>query len=286
LPARRLNGSTFFNIDKNDIFARSINLIMAAYNKRGYKPKTQKEKEVVDESESATAEVFSTLDEGAGKTEAWVEKNQNIILYVIIAIAVIAAGTWAYTEFVHAPKADEALEESTQANDFYQLAVNATGEEQDSLFNLALEGGEGKYGLLKIADEYSGTDTGNIANYQIGMAYLNLGGANYQKAIDYLTAYDGDGSIMEAYANAGIGDALVQVGQEEDAIEYYNKAADIVPNEFTTPKYLLKSAQASLNTGNNSAAIKNLERIEEEYPEAPETQTAQVLLGQAQAASN
>jgi TolA-binding protein len=286
LPARRLNGSTFFNIDKNDIFARSINLIMAAYNKRGYKPKTQKEKEVVEESDSATAEVFTTLDEGAGKTEAWVEKNQNIILYVIIAIAVIAAGLWLYTEYVHAPKADEALEESTQANDFYLLAVNATGEEQDSLFNLALEGGEGKYGLLKIADEYSGTDTGNIANYQIGMAYLNLGGANYQKAIDYLTAYDGDGSIMEAYANAGIGDALVQVGQEEDAISYYNKAADIVPNEFTTPKYLLKSAQASLNTGNSSAAIKNLERIAEEYPEAPETQTAQVLLGQAQAASN
>lgn len=259
---------------------------MAAYNKRGYKPKTQKEKEVVEESDSATAEVFSTLDDGAGKTEAWVEKNQNIILYVIVAIAVIAAGTWAYTEFVHAPKSDEALEESTQANDFYQLAVNATGEDQDSLFNLVLEGGEGKYGLLKIADEYSGTDTGNIANYQIGMAYLNLGGANYQKAIDYLTAYDGDGSIMEAYANAGIGDALVQVGQEEDAISYYNKAADIVPNEFTTPKYLLKSAQASLNTGNNSAAIKNLERIEEEYPEAPEAQIAVVLLGQAQAASN
>jgi tetratricopeptide (TPR) repeat protein len=286
LPTRRLSGSTFFNIDKNDIFAASTNLTMAAYNKRGYKPKTKKEKEEFEENDSATAEVFTTLDEGAGKTEAWVEKNQNVILYTVIAIAVIALGLWGYTEFILGPKGEEALEESVQANEFYQQAVNSTGEQQDSLFNLALEGGEGKYGLLKIADEYSGTDAGNIANYQIGMAYLNLGGANYQKAIDYLTAYDGGGSIMEAYANAGIADALVQVGQEEDAISYYNKAADIVPNEFTTPKYLLKSAQASLNTGDNSAAIKNLERIEEEYPEAPEAQTAQILLGQAQAASN
>lgn len=258
---------------------------MAAYNKRGYKPKTKKESENIDETDSATAEVFSTLDEGAGKTEAWVEKNQNIILYAIIAIVVIALGSWGYSEFVLAPKSVEALEESTQANDFYEMAVNATGEQQDSLFNLALEGGEGKYGLLKIADEYSGTDTGNIANYQIGMAYLNLGGANYQKAIDYLTAFDGDGSIMEAYANAGIGDALVQVGQEGDAISYYNKAAKVVPNEFTTPKYLLKAAQAALNTGDNSTAIKNLERIEEEYPNVPEAQTAQILLGQAQAAA-
>jgi len=259
---------------------------MAAYNKRGYKPKTKKEKEDIEENDSATAEVFTTLDEGAGKTEAWVEKNQNAILYTVIAIAVIALGLWGYTEFILGPKGEEALEESVQANEFYQQAVNSTGEQQDSLFNLALEGGEGKYGLLKIADEYSGTDAGNIANYQIGMAYLNLGGANYQKAIDYLTAYDGGGSIMEAYANAGIGDALVQVGQEEDAISYYNKAADIVPNEFTTPKYLLKAAQAALNTGDNSAAIQNLERIEEEYPEAPEAQTAKILLGQAQAAAN
>ena len=259
---------------------------MAAYNKRGYKPKTKKEKEVIEENDSTTAEVFTTLDEGAGRTEEWVEKNQSVILYTVIAIAVIALVTWAYQAFVLDPKGDEALEETVQADDFYQQAVNATGDEQDSLFNLALEGGEGKYGLLKIADEYSGTEAGNIANYQIGMAYLNLGGSNYQKAIDYLTDYDGDGSIMEAYANAGIGDALVQVGQEADAISYYNKAADIVPNEFTTPKYLLKAAQASLNTGDNSAAIKNLERIEEEYPEAAEAQTAQILLGQAQAAAN
>jgi len=259
---------------------------MATYNKRGYKPKTQKEKEEVIEDDSATAEIFESLDEGAGKTEEWVAKNQNIILYVVIAIAVIAAGLYLYTAFVKAPQEVEALEESTQAFAFYEQAVNSTGDQQDSLYNLALEGGEGKYGLLQIAENYSGTDSGNIANYQAGMAYLNLGGSNYQKAIDYLTAYDGDGSIMEAYAKAGIADALIQVDQAADAIKFYNEAADVVPNEFTTPKYLLKGAQAALLTGDNSTAIKNLERIEEEFPEAPEAQTAKILLGQAQAASN
>ena len=259
---------------------------MATYNKRGYKPKTQKEKEVIEDQESTTAEIFESLDEGAGRTEEWVAKNQNVILYTVIAIAVIAAAIWAYTAFVVGPKAEEALEESTQAFSFYEQAVNATGEEQDSLYNLALEGGEGKYGLLQLAENYGGTDAGNIANYQAGMAYLNLGGTNYQKAIDYLTAYDGDGSIMEAYAKAGIGDALMQVDQAEDAVKYYNEAADVVPNDFTTPKYLLKGAQAALLTGDNSTAIKNLERIEEEYESAAEAQTAKILLGQAQAASN
>lgn len=259
---------------------------MATYNKRGYKPKTQKEKEVIEDQESATAEIFGSLDEGAGKTEEWVAKNQNYILYTVAAIAVIAALLYAYTAFVKGPQEVEALEESTQAFTFYEQAVNAVGDEQDSLYNLALEGGQGKYGLLKLAENYSGTNAGNIANYQAGMAYLNLGGTNYQNAIDYLSAYKGDGSIMEAYAKAGIGDALIQVDQAADAVKFYNQAADVVPNEFTTPKYLLKGAQAALLIGDNATAVKNLERIEEEYSTAPEAQTAKILLGQAQAATN
>ncbi|AZQ44053.1 tetratricopeptide repeat protein [Nonlabens ponticola] len=257
---------------------------MATYNKRGYKPKTQKEKEEVVETDSATAEVFSSLDEGANKTEEWVSENQNIILIVVGVLVAIALGSWAYQVFRVEPRAEEALVESAQANEYYLQAVNATGEQQDSLYNMALEDSNGKYGLIKIAENYSGTPSGNIANYQAGMAYLNLGGANYQNAIDYLTAYDGDGSILEAYAAGGIGDALVQVDQKADAVSYYLKAADIQSNEFTTPKYLLKAAQAALDTGDNSTAVSSLERIEEEYPDAPEASTAKVLLAQAQIA--
>jgi hypothetical protein len=33
----------------------------------------------------------------------------------------------------------------------------------DSLYKLALNGSEGKFGFFKIADEYSGTDAGNLA---------------------------------------------------------------------------------------------------------------------------
>jgi hypothetical protein len=34
----------------------------------------------------------------------------------------------------------------------------------DSLYKLSLNGSEGKFGFIKIADEYSGTDA-NLANY-------------------------------------------------------------------------------------------------------------------------
>ena len=60
---------------------------MATYKKRGYKPKSQKEKEDALEQNSTTAEVFNTLDETASKTEEWVIKNQNYIFGVVGAVA-------------------------------------------------------------------------------------------------------------------------------------------------------------------------------------------------------
>ena len=49
---------------------RRINKVyMATYKKRGYKPKTRAEKVEAIEDQSATAEVFKTLDQSAYKTE-------------------------------------------------------------------------------------------------------------------------------------------------------------------------------------------------------------------------
>jgi predicted negative regulator of RcsB-dependent stress response len=263
---------------------------MATYNKRGYKPKTKPEKEdndqLFDDSESTTAEVFSTLDEGANKTEQWLEKNQKALIIVVALIALGAATAWAYNQFVTQPLEMVAVEESSEANKYYDLAVNSTGKEKDSLFGVALEGANGKYGLIKLSEEYKGTAVGNLATYQAGMAYLNIGGDQLQKAIDYLKAYEGGDSVLNSIAKAGIGDALVQAGQAGDAVAYYMDAANANVNDYSTPKYLLKAAQVALSTGDNSTAVTALERIEENYPDTDEINTVQVLLGQAKAASN
>jgi hypothetical protein len=61
---------------------------------------------------------------------------------------------------------------------------------------LSLNGSEGKFGFLKIADEYSGTDAGNLANYA-GIAYLNTG--KYTEAIDYLSKFKSDDIVLSLW---------------------------------------------------------------------------------------
>jgi hypothetical protein len=50
----------------------------------------------------------------------------------------------------------EAADEMFVAQENFQQATN--GVASDSLYKLSLNGSEGKFGFIKIADEYSGTD--------------------------------------------------------------------------------------------------------------------------------
>ncbi|MDH7912959.1 tetratricopeptide repeat protein [Winogradskyella sp. SYSU M77433] len=252
---------------------------MATYKKRGYKPKTQKEKEEVVEEASTTAEVFNTLDEGASKTEEWVVKNQNYIIGVIGAIAVIVLGYLGYEKFVAEPNQKEAMNEMYTAKKYFDDA--ASGISSDSLYRMAIEGGEGKFGMTDIASEYSGTPAGNLANYYAGMAYLNL--KDYQQAIEYLDAFSSDDKMLGPIAKGGIGDAFVQLDQLDKGLEYYEKAFKANTNDFTTPLYLLKAARVALDLGENQKALDYLKRIESEFSESTEAGQVEVLIGKAEA---
>lgn len=253
---------------------------MATYKKRGYKPKTKAEKEIELEDGSTTAEVFKSLDEGASRTEAWVEKNQKVIFVIVAAIAVAVLGYILYQKFIFEPKQEEAANEVYQATSYFERALNATTE-KDSLFNLALNGNAGKYGLLDIAEKYSGTPTGNVANYQAGMAYLNIN--KYQEAINYLDQFSGDDMMLAPLAKGGIGDAFIQLNQPEEAYKYYKEAVAISTNDMTTPRFLLKAGVTALNLGKAGEAYTFFERITNEFKDAPEATQAEVYKGQAEA---
>lgn len=257
---------------------------MATYNKRGYKP--AKEKEVTEvtedvsvlEKNSTTAEVFSTLDASASKTEDFVAKNQKIIIGFVGTIALVTVGYLAFQKFVAAPKQDEAANEMFIAQQNFQKATD--GVASDSLYKLSLNGSEGKFGFVKIADEYSGTDAGNLANYYAGVAYLNTG--KYTEAIDYLGKFKSEDVVLNAMAKGAIGDAYSQKNQPKEALENYVKAAESDKNDFTTPRFLLKAGKTALALGNKEEALKYFTDIKDNFESSPEAATIDVLIGLAQ----
>jgi tetratricopeptide (TPR) repeat protein len=249
---------------------------MATYNKRGYKaPKPEEAKvknefdevEAIDVKDSTTAEVFDTLDKSASRTEEWVANNQKVLLGIVGAIAIGTLGYLLFNRFVVEPKEEKAANEIFQAQQYFQQAVDAT-EKNDSLYNLALKGGEGKLGFIGVAEQYEGTAAGNIANYHAGMAYLNLG--DFKNAITYLEKFKSDDAILKPLALGAIGDALAETNKLDDAISYYKKAAEASENDFTTPRFLLKAAQLHLAAGKKSEAHQLFVEIKEKYENSKE----------------
>ena len=257
---------------------------MATYSKRGYK--APKEKEVndtveevkIDEKDSTTAGVFSTLDETASRTEDWVARNQKVIIGLVAVVALFTVGYLAYQKFIAAPKQDEAADEMFVAQQNFQKATD--GVASDSLYKLSLTGSEGKFGFLKIADEYSGTDAGNLANYYAGMAYLNTG--KYAEAIDFLSKFNSEDIVLDAMAKGAIGDAYSQQNKQKEALENYVKAAGVNKNDFTTPRFLLKAGKTALTLGKKEEALKYFTDIKDNYDASPEAASIDVLIGLAQ----
>ena len=251
---------------------------MATYKKRGYKPKTKVDKDQVAEDNSTTAEVFNTLDETASKTEDWVIKNQKYIFILIGVVAAVVLGYLGYKEFIAKPAQSEAMNDMFQAQKYYDEAINAASK--DSLFNLALNGGEGKYGFLDIISEHKGSQAANLSNYYVGMAYLNM--KDYINAVTYLNDFSSDDEMLGPMAKGGIGDSFVQLNQPEDALEYYVKAAEMRDNELTTPMYLYKAGIIALDLGKAKKALSYFKRIKDDYAGATEATNIDVFIGKAQ----
>lgn len=260
---------------------------MATFNKRGYKAPKEKEEKVdnnyiedinVDEKDSTTAGVFNTLDNTASKTEEWVARNQKYIFGVVLAIALVTVGYVMYQKFIVQPKEQEAADEMFAAQQNFQQAVDGT--KSDSLFNLALKGSEGKYGFKQIAEKYSGTAAGNLANYYSGIALLNTG--KYAEAIAALEKFKSDDVMLSVLAVGAIGDAYAQQNQSQKALDQYIKASEMNPNDLTTPRFLLKAGQTALAMGKKADALKYFNTIKDKYESTPEGANVDAMIGLAQ----
>ena len=256
---------------------------MATYKKRGYKPKDKKDQQRVEEIDSTTAEVFNTLDETASKSEQWIEKNSKPLFLALISVVVLFLAYLGYSKYIVEPNEIEASNELAFPRKYFDEAATA-GSGIDSLLNLGLEGADGKYGFLDIAESYSGTDAGNLANYYAGVSYLKM--KEYEKAIAYLEKFNSDDTLLGPVSLGAIGDAFADIDQPEQALEYYEKAANKQNNEFTTPLYLYKAGQTAMQLKKYDKAVSLFTKIKENHPTSDQGRDVEKFINAAKYAQN
>ena len=252
---------------------------MATYKKRGRSSKKDQLQEI--DEQSTTAEVFNTLDETASKSEKWVEKNSKILFVSLILVAAVIFGYLGYNKYIKAPKEIEAADELAYSKKFFDQA-QATTVANDSLYNLALNGADGKYGLLDIIDNYGSTNAGNLAKYMAGISYLKMN--DYENAITQLSNFSTEDEIIGGLALGNIGDAFADINQPEQALEYYEKAAKFKTNDFTSPLYLLKAGNTALELKQYKKAESLFTQIKENHSKSNEAQEIDMYINKAKLA--
>lgn len=255
---------------------------MATYKKKDKVARQIRKDKAKVAADSTTKEVFEGLDSGANKAEEWILKNQKAILIFIGAILLAVLGYMAYMRYVQEPAEKEAANELAYPKAYFEQAQASTVE-ADSLYTLALDGADGKYGLLEVADKYSSTKAGNLASYYAGIAYLKL--ADYKNAIKYLDAFSSEDIMLGAMAKGAMGDAFANNNQPEEAYEYYEKAANANENDFTTPMFLDRAAGTALTIGKYNKAEEFYLRIKKDYPKSEAAKDIEGKINQAKYAT-
>lgn len=215
-------------------------------------------------------EVIVDVEQVYSKTETFIEENKNILTIVVTAIAIVVGGYFAYQSFYLQPMQVEAQEEMFMAEKYFG---------QDSM-NLAIYG-DGMYpGFLKIADEYSGTKAGNLANYYLGIAYLRTG--QYEAAIGALEDFNSEDVMVGNIALGAIGDAYMELGDYKKAASNYLKAAERKENNFTSPIYLMKAAQTYELLGEYAKAVDLYKEIKEDFKQSPQASEVDKYIARAE----
>lgn len=256
---------------------------MATYKKKGQKVrKDVGEVKSAIEQDSTVAEVFNTLDETASRSEEWVIKNQRNILIGLGIIVVAILAFLAYQKFIGNPNETAAANELAYPKEYF-IKASTNSVAADSLYTLGLEGADGKYGFLDIADEFSGTKAGNLANYFAGISYLKMN--NYSDAITYLEKFSSDDLHLGPIAKGAIGDAFADLDQPKEALEYYEIAANLTTNDFTTPLFLSKAGNTALELGLSDKALGLFERIKKDFPNSEEAKNIDIYINRAKYAN-
>jgi tetratricopeptide (TPR) repeat protein len=203
------------------------------------------------------------------KADSFFHENKKGLYIVIAGIALLFAGYFGYNYYMDG-RNEEAAEMIWKAEYYFEV---------DSI-DKAMKGDNTYVGFEYIASEYSGTKTGKLAEYYLGICAMKKG--EYQAAINHLEKCDFDDEIVGAIAKGSIGDAYIELGNVEEGIKYFDKAVSHSDNNFTSPIYLLKAGLAYEKMGNYNKALEAYATIKDKFPNSVEGRDIEKYIAKAE----
>ena len=199
------------------------------------------------------------VDEILSRSEQFIEKNRNSLIYGIAGIAVLVAIILAYNYMYIQPLGEKAEKSIFRGQQYF---------ERDS-FALALYGNGYDYdGFEAIVSQYGRTKTGNLAKAYAGICYYKLGDPH--SAIKTLKSYKSGDDNLGPRVTGLLGDSYISIGDTKEGIKYFEKAASKANDVNLSPIYLKKAGIAYESLKQYKDAIRVYKMIKDQYGQSTE----------------
>lgn len=177
--------------------------------------------------------------------------NKRFKLGVFIAGGVLGAMILflGYRQLIWAPA-------DTKANDGWWTALNYVEKDStDQAIKL----------LVPFVKKYDGHTGGEIGQYLLGTQYMKKG--EFQKALNEFEGVSVNDTYLSTMAIGLQGDCLSELKKYSEAADLYEKAANAIENEFTSPMYLFKAGLHAELAKDFEGATGHFTKIRDDYPD-------------------
>ena len=233
-----------------------------------------------------TDEQFANVEENLSKAGLFVVKNQKKLLkllgFTLAIIALFVIFNQYYTiksffppkiyseETINKSNSDLSQAQFNFDNRNYEGALNG-----DTVINLIDSSTIINKGFKDIISDYPYTEAANLSNYYAAICQLNLGSKldssqYFEEALISLNNLETDDEMISSLVTGLKGDANMELGNTNEAMNFYRSAATDYVNDLTTPYFMMKQAHIHEINKDFSLALEIYNTIKSEYSESQE----------------
>ena len=196
-----------------------------------------------------------TAEQSLNQNEAFFIKYKKAVIATVVAIVVIITGVVLYKTYVSGPKEIKASTAIAKGQQLF-MADN---------YQQALNGDSASFkGFAKLADEFSGTAAGYLANLYAGLCCAKLN--KWEDAAKYIEKFDGaDDQMISPAAEGALGNVYAHLNQLDKAVSHLKKAAEKADNNSLSPTFLIQAGEILESQGKNDEALKLYQQVKDKY---------------------